>query len=286
MQCVSDMKQSTKFRVWTAVAIACTAMSIDNHANAEVHTASDKNGVPGLKVTLNDTRIRRSGKEIVFYPVFQATGTKKIGNVCIDNDRYAWIDDEEPISTYMHRLQFDVPDNGDPLSKLVEINNVPLDAKILKKIKIAGRAPDSEKSNAGNYYGDFDYTFINIPIPQFHEVATDKANNRPGGMFTDTEIRLSITDMEKDGSDLKVTFTLTNAGKSDKNITSEEGYATTTEGDRLATSVRIPETLPSGETVKGILYVTGGANEDLCSIRHKFMLLEKGLQWNPELGLR
>ena len=65
------MKAIYNFRAWAAVAIACTAMSIDNHANAEVHTASDKNGVPGLKVTLNDTRIRRSGKEIVFYPVFQ-----------------------------------------------------------------------------------------------------------------------------------------------------------------------------------------------------------------------
>ena len=113
------MKAIYNFRAWAAVAIACTAMSIDNHVNAEVHTANDKNGVPGLKVTLNDARIRRSGKEIVFYPVFQATGTKRIGNVCIDNDRYVWIDDEEPISTYMHGLQFDVPDDGDPLSKLV-----------------------------------------------------------------------------------------------------------------------------------------------------------------------
>ena len=161
------MKAIYNFRAWAAVAIACTAMSIDNHVNAEVHTANDKNGVPGLKVTLNDARIRRSGKEIVFYPVFQATGTKRIGNVCIDNDRYVWIDDEEPISTYMHGLQFDVPDDGDPLSKLVEINNVPLNAKAFKKIKIVGRAPDSEKSNSGNYYGDFDYTFTNIPIPQF-----------------------------------------------------------------------------------------------------------------------
>ena len=148
-----DMKAIYNFRAWAAVAIAYTAMSIDNHVNAEVHTANDKNGVPGLKVTLNDARIRRSGKEIVFYPVFQATGTKRIGNVCIDNDRYVWIDDEEPISTYMHGLQFDAPDDGDPLSKLVEINNVPLNAKAFKKIKIVGRAPDSEKSNSGNYYG-------------------------------------------------------------------------------------------------------------------------------------
>lgn len=281
-----DMKAIYNFRAWAAVAIACTAMSIDNHVNAEVHTANDKNGVPGLKVTLNDARIRRSGKEIVFYPVFQATGTKRIGNVCIDNDRYVWIDDEEPISTYMHGLQFDVPDDGDPLSKLVEINNVPLNAKAFKKIKIVGRAPDSEKSNSGNYYGDFDYTFTNIPIPQFHEVAADKANNKPGGMFTDTDITLGIAGTEKDGNDLKVTFTLTNTGKSDKNITSENGYATTTEGDRLATSVRIPETLLSGETVKGILYVAGGVNEDISSIRHKFRVLEKGLQWNPELILR
>ncbi len=230
-------------------------MSIDNHVNAEVHTANDKNGVPGLKVTLNDARIRRSGKEIVFYPVFQATGTKRIGNVCIDNDRYVWIDDEEPISTYMHGLQFDVcPTTATPF-KTRGNKQCAIECESLQENQDRRARSGFRKVKLRKLLRDFDYTFTNIPIPQFHEVAADKANNKPGGMFTDTDITLGIAGTEKDGNDLKVTFTLTNTGKSDKNITSENGYATTTEGDRLATSVRIPETLLSGETVKGILYV-------------------------------
>lgn len=268
------------------IAAGLALISADMTAVAETHTANNRNGVPGLKVTINDARIRRSGNKIVFYPVFQATGTKKIGQLYIDNNRYAWIDDEDPLTTYMPDVQVQVPADGEPMARYVEITDVPLSAGTFKTIKIVGRAPESAKSTSNNYYGDFDYKFANIPIPQFHSVEADRAAGKPGGMFTDNEISLAITGVEKEGKDIIVTFTLTNTGRTDKTISSADGYATTTDGDRISTSVRIPEALAAGETLKGNLLISGGADTQISSIRHKFNLFEKNLRFTPELILR
>lgn len=268
-----------------AAIVMLTIGTWNNQVSAQTHVANDRNGVPGMKVTLNESRIRHSGNEIVFYPVFQKTGNKKIGLLNIDNNRYAWIDGEEPLITYMPSTQIEVPTDGEPVSGYVEIKEVPLNATTFTKLKIAGRAPESAKSTDDNYYGDFDYTFRNIPIPQFHRVSANKASGMPGGMFTDNEIRLAITGAEMSGSDLLVTFTLTNIGKSNKNIEARDGYATTENGDRLQTSVRIPKLLEADDMVKGVMTIRNGADEIILSAKHNFFINEKGFYWYPQLIL-
>ena len=96
-----------------AATVMLTIGTCGNQVSAQTHTANDRNGVPGLKVTLNESRIRHSGNEIVFYPIFQKTGNKNIGQLCIDNNRYAWIDGEEPLITYMPSTLFEVPADGE-----------------------------------------------------------------------------------------------------------------------------------------------------------------------------
>lgn len=255
-------------------------------ALAQTHVASNKNGVPGMKVSLNSARIRHSGDEIVLYPVFQQTGAKEIGLLSLDNNRYAWVDDEEPIDTYMPETQVNVPSDGEPVANYMEMRNVPLNAKAFSKLKIVGRAPNSQKSTPNNYYGDFDYVFTDVPIPQFHSVAPDAASGKPGGMFTDNEVQLGIVSAEKSNGNLYVTFTLANVGKSNKNIEAKDGYATTSEGDRLPTAVKIPNSLESGEMVKGVLAVEGGANEDILSIKHNFYVIEGKSYWHPQLIIK
>lgn len=266
-------------------AIACMA-TIAHNVCAETHMANDKNGVPGMKVFLNDVRIRHSGDEIVFYPIFQQSGSANIGQLCIDNNRYAWIDYEEPIVTYMPDVLVEVPSDGEPVSSYVQMSNVPLDAKSFSKLKIVGRAPNSPKSTPDNYYGDFEYVFTNIPIPQFKVVAADASKGIFGGVFTDNEIELAIVGTETANGNIYVTFTLTNVGKSNKRVDAKDGYATTAEGDRLTTIVKIPNIIDSGDTVKGILMVDGGAGENIRSVKHNFYVGEKGFNWNPQLILK
>lgn len=268
-----------------AATVMLTIGTCGNQVSAQTHTANDRNGVPGLKVTLNESRIRHSGNEIVFYPIFQKTGNKNIGQLCIDNNRYAWIDGEEPLITYMPSTLFEVPADGEPVLRYVEIKDVPITATTFTKLKIVGRAPESAKSTSGNYYGDFDYTFRNVPIPQFHHVPANKASGIPGGMFTDNEIKLAITGAEMSGADLFVTFTLTNIGKTTKNIEARDGYATTENGDRLQTSVRIPKLLEADDMVKGVMTIKNGAEEVILSAKHNFCITEKSCYWYPQLIL-
>lgn len=271
--------------IFTCLAIACLMIVADT-ASAEVHIANDRNGVPGMKVSLNDARIRHSGEEVVFYPIFQQTATSAVGNLYIDSNRYVWIDGEGPFGIYMPDAQIEVPSDGEPIARYVEIRDVPLDATSLSKLKIVGRAPYSSKCSPENYYGDFEYVFSDIPVPQFKKVAADASKGLPGGVFTDNEIELAIIGFQKSGGNIEVFFTLTNVGKSNKRIESREGYAATSEGDRLPTYVKIPSVLDSGETVKGTLIINGGVGEDIRSVKHNFYVSEKGFNWHPQLIIK
>lgn len=276
---------TTKTRLFAAIAMGCVA-SAWNVAVAETHTANDKNGVPGMTVSINDARIRHSGQEVVFYPIFRQTGNKNIGILSIDNNDYAWIDDEGPIGTYMPRTLVEVPSDGEPVAPYVELRDVPLNATAFTKLKIVGRAPDSPKVSDNNYYGDFTYTFSNIPIPQFKKVAPDAAKGLPGGMFTDNEIELALIGSEVINGDGYIYFTLTNVGRSNKQLQAKDGYATTLDGERLSTTVKIPQTLDSGDTVKGTLIVPEWASQRFSSVKHNFYVGEKDFHWNPQLILK
>lgn len=274
-----------KTRLFAALAMGFVA-SAWNVAEAETHTANDKNGVPGMTVSINDARIRHSGREVVFYPIFRQEGPKNIGMLYIDNNDYAWIDDEGPIGIYMPDTMVEVPSDGDPIAHKVEVRNVPLNATAFTKLKIVGRAPNSPKVSDNNYYGDFTYTFSNVPIPQFKQVAADRTKNLPGGLFTDNEIELAIIDGELINGDGYIYFTLTNVGKSDKQILAKDGYATTMDGERLATYVKIPQTLDAGESVNGTLLVPDYANRRFSSVKHNFHVIEKDFNWSPQLILK
>lgn len=267
------------------MAIACMAATAGS-VYAETHIANNKDGVPGMKVSINDARIRYSGDKVAFYTVFQKTGSANIGDIFMDNGYYAWIDDEDPISTYMPDVHVEVPSDGDPISNYVEISDVPLGSKMLRKLKVVGRAPSSPRSTPDNYYGDFEYLFTNIPIPEIKKVVADASKGTPGGVFTDNEIELSIIGTEIANGNVYVTFTLTNVGKTDKAITARDGYASTVDGDRLTTYVNIPVELASGDTVKGVLMVDGGAGANIHSVKHNFYIGEKNRSWNPQLILR
>lgn len=119
--------------------MGCVA-SVWNVAEAETHTANDKNGVPGMTVSINDARIRHSGQEVMFYPIFRQTGNKNIGILSIDNNDYAWIDDEGPIGIYMPDTMVEVPTDGEPVAHYVEVRDVPLNATAFSKLKIVGHA--------------------------------------------------------------------------------------------------------------------------------------------------
>lgn len=265
--------------------MGCVA-SAWNVAVAETHTANDKNGVPGMTVSINDARIRHSGQEVMFYPIFRQTGNKNIGMLYIDNNDYAWIDDEGPIGIYMPDTMVEVPADGEPVAHYVQVRDVPQNATAFTKLKIVGRAPNSPKVSDNNYYGDFTYTFSNIPVPQFRKVAADQTKQLPGGMFTDNEIELAITGGEQINGDGYCYFTLTNVGKSDKQIQAKDGYATTMDGERISTTVKIPQTLDSGDTVKGVLIVPDYAKQKFSSVKHNFHVGEKGFNWSPQLILK
>lgn len=260
-------------------------------SKAEVYVANDRNGVPGMKVSVNNARIRHSGNELMILPVFEQTGSKAIGELFLDYNRfdgkyYTSVDGGDPLLTYMDDIRLEVPSDGDPVSRPVYVVDVPLNGDRITKFKVVGRAPYSPKCSSDNYYGDFEYVFIDIPIPQFRSVPADATKGTPGAMFTDNEIELTMAGVEKENGNVNVYFILTNIGKSDKHIESREGYATTAEGERLPTAVMMPRDLEAGASINCGMTIKGGADEDIRSVKQNFFLTEKGFEWNPQLILR
>lgn len=79
---------------------------------------------------------------------------------------------------------------------------------------------------------------------------------------------------------------LRHVGRSNKQLQAKDGYATTLDGERLSTTVKIPQTLDSGDTVKGTLIVPEWASRRFSSVKHNFYVGEKDFHWNPQLILK
>lgn len=247
-----------------------------------------KNGIPKVRVTIADWNMHRTGDKVMFFPVWTNYSSKTIDGIVVNtNDfeanEFAMVDGEGPYHTGGDKTMFTLPADKEKVSFPMWVSKVPLDARKISRLTISGRAQNSERATEKNPYGDFEYKFSNLEIPRF------AACNQPGFVVADTDLKLEIKNIEKVGNNLVVTFTLTNESKYDKQIfavSTNNGTARSAGGEELATSLEMGESLPAGETVKGVLTVINGANETIKTLRHPLNMRDRRYDYNSMLFFR
>lgn len=261
------------------------AMSMVSVVSAYAIEANNNNGIPGITASINTERIHRSGNEVQFVILFKNNTAKDENGVNISfADSHVSIDGEAgyPIDGQINWGSVDLPAE-ETTGVNTWIMGVPKNAGTITSLKIVGRAPNSKKANANNYYGDYDYKFTNVEIPKF------KASNKEGCVFYDNQIELNVGQIVANGNDLAIDFTLTNLGRRDVQVSLDnwgKGIAKTPEGEEFKVSTKFPSTLPTGEKTKGQIVISNGAKETFSTIKQKFLLTEPGLRFEPELILR
>ena len=247
--------------------------------------ADTSNGIKGITASINEAQIHRSGDEIQFNLIFTNNTSRDEKNVGLSfADSQVKIDGEAGYgidgNTDFGNVHF-LAEEATPVNTWIV--NVPKNAETITMMRIVGRAPNSSKSTSSNPYGDYSYKFTNIPIPEFPK------SNMPGCIFYDNFIGLNVGKITVSGNDLIIDFSLTNNSRKDFDFDIENGGRGTvrnTDADEFAMSTKFPKTLPTGETEKGQIIITGGAKDSFPTIRQKFRISQGRDNWQPELLLR
>ncbi len=271
-----------KFNLRIASSFVATVMAV---TSAHGFDANNNNGIPGITASINQSRIHRSGEEVQFKILFLNSSTTNENNVNISfMDSKVSIDGESGYSIdgnlNFGSVNFPADETTGVESWIVR---VPKTAETITSMTIVGRAPDSKKSDANNPYGNFDYKFTNLALPAFPE------SNKPGCVFYDNEIGLNVGEITAAGNDLVIDFTLTNNSRKDFKIWLENsgiGVAKTADGDEFKAATKFQSSIPAGESAKGQIVVSKGANETFASIKQIFHTSQDGNSWSPDLVLR
>lgn len=261
---MKNMEKTNRFISWRAIITLLLLLPLSAMAaglpNVTVDILRNKIHHAGVAVMLDFIFTNNSNKPIEIY--LDANPFENHKNVIADGEIYS-LDG-------LGDNRFTIP-AGESVKQTLGVDNLPYNTKVLDSIKLQGR---SSVTSQNNPYGEFSYTFKDIEIPPFPN------SNRPNCYFLDNEFDLTVDKVIPNGKDLEVVFTLTNNGKRNKRISSNElGRATDDEGDQydVQDSNRYKMTdIPSGESIKGKVTVNDGAKRNLKKIRIMYTVHEVG----------
>lgn len=236
------------------------------------------NGIPNTNVTIDPAKVRRAGNSILVYPQWTNKNSKgfpmAMNHNPFDRNEFAIVNGDMGCNvSIIGDLQVNLP-STEPVTRPFIIRNVPLNAEKIDILKIQGRAQDSPRSTEKNPYGEFEYKFSNIVLPEL------RPSNYPDCFVTDTDLILEIVSMEKQDKNFVISFKLTNDSNRDKDLFTRDGIAKTTDGEEIRTECSLPKSLPAGDTVKGTITVPNVGNDQLRVVRQAIHVNERQVDFD------
>lgn len=260
-----------KIAWWLAVVISVVAFMPEAWAGEQEES---KSPIPDVELTL--LKAKRMGKGVII-PFRWLNNNSKDLTLFLDmnqgggRDR-AFLDNGE--STWLQ-----VTDNrpqlrtGVPLAGALWVEEVPADVEMINALFVVGRAPESPKVTDSNYYGDFTYTFKNIPIRNFPSTGTS------GVVFTNSDFNVSNVKWRAVGGNLVIDYLITNTTGKDKSMRyrATDAVAYDEDGNKHNVTTKVSGNFPADVPVKATTTVVGGANKMFTLISLPFT--DESVQW-------
>lgn len=266
-----------------------TAPELSGHINKRycreilwrLHIDSRK-GMSGMKPSISLDQVRRIGNNILVPIQFHNKASKEArphfgSHNPFETNELASINGTAfRVSSSDQNLEKSIGPNETAMQRF-EIVGVPLAAQKIDNMKIQGRAQYTH-STEKNPYGDFEYVFTDIVLPELHP------SNRQGTFITDSDIQVNFDGVAAEGKDLVVNFTLFNHSAREKQIDiNDNGTARTQDGEEFSCTVKLPTTLMANDLIKGKMIIPGAASINIRMARIPITITERNLKYKAML---